>query len=237
MLPILVTTATRPPEGIPFLAMTNASTRALTAKASVFFFAAQGARRIVIADATDTLLLNADDLSMLDQLGVKVEQLAYRQDDARIKQRGKGYGEGELIRFALRTSLLLQQSDHFFKCTGKVYCRNFPAIRQLIEKHKVSGIFWRWIGDGTALMPWADARFYFTSRAFAESHLIPAYLRTEDSTSAAEYHLFNALNETCRQGKALRPLLTGFAGGSGEQYFDAGLGALDFSFPCWLGTP
>ena len=105
---VLITTANEPPNNVPYLKMTNIATRYLTAKASVFFWAACGVERIVIADATGTSLLNQEDVQRLSQMGVMVEQISYFQNEDLIKAKGKGYGEGELIKFALENSTFLK---------------------------------------------------------------------------------------------------------------------------------
>jgi len=76
-------------------------------------------------------------------------------------------------------------------------------------------------------------RFFYCTREFAAGHLIPAYLKSDDAKAATENHCFNLLQEKMPPGKSLRPLLTGFAGGTGEQCFDLSLGALDHNYPCW----
>ena len=38
---------------------------------------------------------------------------------------------------------LLGQSDYFFKCTGKIFCRNFAAIWDLIARNNIASIFWK----------------------------------------------------------------------------------------------
>ncbi len=231
---VLITTATRPPEGVPFLKMTDSAVRYISAKAAVFFWAAQRINKIVIADATGMTLLSSDELTLLKQMNVQVEQIAYFQDSELIKQKGKGYGEGEIIRFALSNSVFLQQEERFFKCTGKIYCRNFPELFKLIQRNDISNMFWRYMGDGSSMQPWSDIRFFYATRQFVEEHLLPAYLKSDDKTGAAEYYCQVVLNEKLISGKTLRPLLSGFCGGTGEQYFDASLGALDSSFPCWF---
>ena len=92
MSTILITTATNPPDGIPTLKMTSSVTRAVTAKASVLFWAASGINRIVIADATGSTLLNNDDTELLHQLGIETEQISYIQETAPVQMQGKGYG-------------------------------------------------------------------------------------------------------------------------------------------------
>jgi hypothetical protein len=233
--PILITTAAKPPKEIPFLRMTNVATRAVAAKAAIFFWMVQGAKQIVIADATGTTLLNPDDLSMVREMGVQVEQVSYLQDNALVTQRGKGYGEGQLIKYALDHSSILREQESFFKCTGKVFCRNFPTILEIVKRRNLSSIFWRFLDDRIDHPPHADGRFFYVSRRFAEAVLIPAYLNANDSENLpAEHFIFLALSNTLTSARAPRPLLSGFAGGSGQQYFDLSLGYFDLVLPCWL---
>lgn len=233
---VLITTAMEPPKEMPFLEMTNTATRQLTAKAAVFFWAAQGIKKIVIADATGKTLLNQEELQLLMQVNTSVEQIHYLQNDEIMKVKGKGYAEGELINFSINNSEFLNSESNFFKCTGKIYCRNFEIISNMIEQHNLKNVFWRHISEGDPIKPWADMRFFYTSKDFCKEFLIPAYLKSNDNIGiAAEYHCFNILNEKLPIAKAFRPLLSGFSGGTGAQYPDLSFGALDLNYPCWAG--
>ncbi|NTV01344.1 MAG: hypothetical protein HGB04_00975 [Chlorobiaceae bacterium] len=232
---VLITTASNPPEGVPYLKMTDGAARRVAAKASVYFWAAQKIRRIVIADATGSVLLSRDELSDLALMNVEVEQLCYRQNDHLVTQKGKGYGEGALIGFALNDSVLLRADEGFFKCTGKFYCRNFPDIFRMIQQNRFSSIFWRYYRSDLFFGPWADTRFYYTTRDFAVNHLIPAYVQTDERKEImCEQTVFDLLNHTMETAMALKPRLTGFAGGSGELSSDVTLGELDSTYPCWV---
>jgi hypothetical protein len=233
---VLITTANKPPKDVPFLQMTNVAMRYITAKASVFFWAAHRIEKIVIADATGGSLLDDEEILLLKQMGVDVEQISYCQNEDVIKLKGKGYGEGELIKFALENSIFLRGENNFFKCTGKVYCRNFETILQMIKRKNIQNIFWRHLGEGDSFQKWADMRFFYTTKKFCEENIIPAYLKSDDHIAAAEYFCFNVLNEKLPTAKALRPMLSGFAGGTGKQYFDLSLGILDINYPCWIST-
>jgi len=175
-------------------------------------------------------------VSLLKQINVDVEQISYYQDEQQLRLKGKGYGEGELLRFALENSITLETEDSFFKCTGKVHCRNFESIINMINHNKLQSIFWRHLGDGGSLQQWADIRFFFTTKEFCKESLIPAYQKANDTEAAAEYFVFHLLNEKLIAGKAPRPLLSGFEGGTGKQYFDCSLGVLDENCPCWVST-
>lgn len=230
---VLITTATHPPQGVPYLKMTNVAARHLTSKAAVFWWAAHGIEKIVIADATGATLLHSEEASMLRQMNVDVEQISYEQDVEVTKDKGKGHAEGELIRFALANSVFLAETPNFFKCTGKVYCRNFHEIYGMIERNGIRNIFWRNIDTGDLLESRMDLRFFYTTRHFCETHLLPAYQQADDKSASAEYYCFKTLQEQLLAGTALRPMLSGFCGGTGKPYFDSSLGALDAHYPCW----
>ena len=51
---------------------------------------------------------------LLKQINVDVEQISYYQDEQQLRLKGKGYGEGELLSFALENSITLGTVDRFF---------------------------------------------------------------------------------------------------------------------------
>lgn len=140
---VLITTATNPPEGVFTLAMTSAAKRKITARAAALFWSVSGIKKMVIADATGQLLLDTSEVTLLSQMGIEVEQIHYAQDNEMILSRGKGYGEGALIEFAVENSKFLKEADNFFKCTGKMYCRNFSEIFHMIDQNNIQNIFGR----------------------------------------------------------------------------------------------
>ena len=227
---VLITTATKPPSDIFVLKMTDISKRIITAKAAVFFWAGLGVEKIVIADATGQTLLDKEEVLMLNQIGVKVEQIFYFQNADLVVARGKGYGEGALIKFALKNSEFLNSAVNFFKCTGKVYCRNFSEIFNMIQQNNIQNIFWRDVFD-TSL----DTRFFYTTKDFSEKFLMPAYEDVDDRNSLMSEHcVLKVAQEHLTQGASLRPILSGFSGSLNQPYFDASLGYLDQNLPCWF---
>lgn len=233
---VLITTANDPPDGMMFLATTDSATRRITAKAAVFFWAIQGVEKIVIADATGTTLLDQNEISMLNQMNIEVEQLYYFQDAEMVKQKGKGYAEGRLMQFAMQNSEILKKETSFFKCTGKIFCRNFPQILHTIRTNHFKNIFWTNIREFGATHGWADTRFFYTSVDFFNDHLLPTYLSCDDSVAAIESLCFNLFSAKLPFVKTARPLLVGFCGGTGELYMDSSFGELDTDFPSWLST-
>ena len=232
---VLITTANNPPDGIPFLEMRSAAERRIAAKGALYFWVSQGVQKIILADATGSNLLSKSEVKEICLLGASCEQISYEQNSDEVASKGKGYGEGQLIQFALDNSRLLTDEEYFFKSTGKTYVRNFHDIYDLICEAKAASLFWKYLGDGTSTKPWAECKFYFSSREFANKHLINAYSQSDDfERGACEYFIFQMLNRTLRTVNALRPQISGFAGGTGMQYFDGSLGTLDYRFPGWL---
>jgi hypothetical protein len=233
MLPtILITSAIAPPPNTPMLRMTDSNMRSITTRAAVFFWIGQGQKNIVICDATESSVLSAEELATIRKLGVFIEQLAYKQDDLLLAQRGKGFAEGQLIKFAVENSQLLGRSDSFFKCTGKVFCRNFAAIWDLIARNNIANMYWKLTEGSPVERNLVDARFFYTSSSDFHRLLLPAYEQSTE-TRILEYNLLLSLDGQLQRGTSLRPQLSGFAGGTGNQYPESYLGDLELSYPCW----
>lgn len=231
--PVLVTTALAPPAGIPNLAMTDSARRTLSTRSALYFLAMQGVSNIVVADATNQTPVPAEEARLFADMGVHLEQIAYAQDAAEVVRRGKGYGEGALIRHALDQSRLLAAHESFFKLSSKVVCRNLAQIGAMAAASGARSLFWRWADPGALFRPAVDARFYLTSKAFAAQVLVPSYLASDDGVKAAEGYMYDNVTRNLKAATALRPRLSGFCGGADALYFDEDLGFLDDSFPCW----
>jgi hypothetical protein len=232
---VLITTANNPPDGVPYLQMKDPVMRTIAAKAALYFWVTQGIEQIVLADATGTNLLTEDEEAEIDKSETRVEQISYEQASEHVIKKGKGYGEGKLIEYAINNSELLAREDYFFKCTGKLYVRNFPSIAGVIKANNISNLFWRYMGDGSFTQPLADCRFYYTSKTFAKNHLLPAYFKSDDNAHVyCEYHVHEVLDRSMKAQKSHRPFIAGYAGATGEAYFDSSLGSLDYNFPCWV---
>lgn len=214
--------------------MTDTARRQVATKASVFFWAAVGVDNLVIADGTNTEVLTPEDIRQIEALGVNTEQLRFRQNERILFERGKGVAEGELIDFAISHSRLLEGTEFFYKCTGKLFCRNFPDISALIAKNTLKSIFWQEkILSNTPLG--VDTRFFYTSKAFFRERLLPGYRQANDFEGRpVEITVTETLNRHCKYRRSKRPFLTGFSGGHNRQYREVSYGDMDSRYPCWI---
>ncbi|CAM8351767.1 hypothetical protein MCESTEHM2_00879 [Candidatus Methylopumilus universalis] len=232
---ILITSAINPPQGVPYLKMSDFSSRYLSTKASIYFWGVSGIKRIVVVDATAKNLLISSDLDHLNNIGVEIEQLNFSQNASLVQLRGKGYAEGCIIEYALKNSTFLNQTESFFKCTGKIYCRNFDIILKNIVSNNAKLAFWRNIQKSFYPNPWADTQFFFTSREFCENKLLPIYFNATDQVGPVEADICKLLNQTVPQSISQRPLLVGFSGYTGREIAEPSFGQLDMYSPCWIG--
>src|SRR6202012_248729 len=125
----------------------------------------------------------------------------------------------------------LRQSEYFFKCTGKMFCRNFAAIAELIARNNIGNMFWRLFENALVERNLVDARFFYTSTAHFKRLIRPAYYQASESR-ILEYQLCVGLDSLSR-GTSFRPQLSGFSGALGTQCPESYLGELEVAYPCW----
>lgn len=235
---LLITSAIAPPSGVSCLAMTDASLRKASTRASVLSWFTTKPRAIVIVDATNTLVMSGDDLNIADSLGIKVEQLTFSQDADEVRAKGKGIGEARLLQFAFRTSRLLQETENFFKVTGKLFVNNFDEVNTVVAANNLKSIFWRWADGSYNLFSEAiDTRFYYCNTGFFQSDLLPALLECDENNGRyMEKLAFHACTRSLTAGVAVRPVITGHGGGGGKLYPVSNYGPLEQQFPCWFAV-
>lgn len=234
LTPVLITSAIKPPADLPYLAMSDFNHRLIAIKAALFYWIAQGTKKIVVVDSTGTSPINAADSAVIDSLGVELEILTFLQNDDEIRQFGKGYGEGKIISYALNHSSIIGRSDFLYKCTGKCFCRNFRLLDGIIKGNNLKAVFWRlfdrnFVGPDLSLV---DTRFFFTSKDFLKSFVLPAFESAKNIS--VERTLAPVLTSELEQAYIARSQITGFAGGVGGEYAQIDLGHLESSFPSWI---
>jgi hypothetical protein len=136
------------------------------------------------------------------------------------------------MKFWMQMPNYLTFKTSFFKCTGKVYCRNFAEIFDLIQTNNIKNIFWRDALKSSLI----DTRFFYVSKDFCYDVLLSVFDDIDDKTNITmEHAVMKAARKCMIQGTSIRPMLSGFSGGMDKPYFDSSLGFLDQNLPCWVG--
>lgn len=85
---------------------------------------------------------------LADQYGKKFEyilRVLSEEQISKMQQRGKSYGEADLIDFAFRNSQLLSQTSQVYKATGRAFLTNSKRVisdvpNQFIAKNKIGWV-------------------------------------------------------------------------------------------------
>ena len=95
----------------------------------LFYIGSAAIKKIVVCDNSGFDYSKVERLSAgAKQHGKEIEFLSFQGDKDKIKQQGKGYGEGEIMAYTLKNSRLLGEGSDFFKVTGRVIVLNIDRI-------------------------------------------------------------------------------------------------------------
>lgn len=105
---------------------------------------------------------------------IDFESIYFLNDIDCVKKLGKGYGEGEIIKYALQNSDLIKKYPTFAKCTSKLWAINFSDIWP-----KYNGQFQANF-DGLFRPKTVDTRFYIINKEFYIKTFINSYNQVND---------------------------------------------------------
>lgn len=151
-----------------------------------------------------------------------IECLSFMNDSKQIARHGKGFGEGEIILYALKHSKLLKESEEFMKCTAKLWVANFQqCFRQWNGKFLCNAYFANVFSFKKTEIKFLDTRFYITRkdvylRFFKDAHCSLGY----DPKSSIEDSFLNVIINEKMVGVLFSPppIICGVGGGSGRYY-------------------
>jgi hypothetical protein len=150
----------------------------------------------------------------------KIEFLSFENHTKRILQLGKGYGESEIIKYALKYSKILNQHEYFVKCTAKLWVSNFNKINT--NFYNYSGLFRPYISYTPFKPPkieYIDTRFYITHKDFYLRYLNNLYDYENFPISIEELFLRKFLELKVKKIFFYSlPVISGVSGGSGKEY-------------------
>jgi hypothetical protein len=133
---------------------------------------------IVICDGS-----NSDQSILIKQLfpNSQIEWVYFQNNHTLVEKYGKGFGEGEIIEYALNHSTILRFNDCFMKCTGKLWVPNY---REMLEDFKspflAKGFFNNVLNLRPTQFEYIDTRFFITTKNFFFEHIHPAYLLSKN---------------------------------------------------------
>jgi hypothetical protein len=149
----------------------------------------------------------------LGQAFQRVEVLCFTNNQEMVRERGKGYGEGEILLHALVYSERLRNSSFFAKCTGKLFVKNYQLLTSRlpstikIEKNYKTRY--------SLAYDSCDTRFYLVNRQYYMNYLVDCHHSVNDHQGR---HIEKVFAESLKRSGVgctdfgARPLIEGYSG-------------------------
>lgn len=212
---LLMTGCINPSDDVGMLAINSSEKRRdQTIKAISFFIDHTDIKKIVYCDNSGT---HEDEelYYRAQEKGKEFEWLSFLGDVEKTLQKGKGYGEGEIIKYAMEYSRLISESSIIIKCTGRLYVRNTNLMLKLLNKN-YSYLDYH---DG-----YIDTRFYVVQKDDYENYLIDAHNSVDDYKKKYIENVF--FHIAYKSGDVFKPFLlspdiVGVSGSMGRIYNDS----------------
>lgn len=152
-----------------------------------------------------------------------IECLRFQNNIARVQSQGRGYGEGEIVRFAVKNSSFINARGYFAKCTSKLWIDNFAqCVSKWNNAMLVKGVF---SNAFSPILPtqfsYIDTRFYVTEVGNYTSHFLLAHESIDASTGHGLEECFRDifLSIGCPPRlMGVPPVICGVGGGTGQYY-------------------
>jgi hypothetical protein len=151
-----------------------------------------------------------------------IECIFFENNKELVSVYGKGYGEGEIVKYAISNSVYLKESDFFAKCTAKLWVENFfECIKCWNGTLLCKGYFSNVFSFKKTQFSYVDTRFYLVSKSFYLKNLDSEYLNVGGEQGLSLEHCFRDVILKKKYKKILfnvPPVICGVGGGSGTYY-------------------
>ena len=165
----------------------------------------------------------------------KLEIISFKGDYAKIQQKGKGFGEGEIIEHALNKSELLQRSDVFFKLTGRLIVKNMDKVVAATQSD--NSFIYHPKTIYKIPKDHIETFFFKVNKNLYIKHLINACQFVEESRFQYLEHIFyERLSALDLHSFKITPLISGFSGTSGEPYESGTKATILEKINCFIGV-
>jgi hypothetical protein len=210
--PILITSAII--SSAPLTRLEDINQRVSFLAGSLRLWAASGVSQIVVCDGSTTEIASVLSKAIdLHSFSCRIEILGFVNSIEKVKRLGKGYGEGEIVKYAISHSHILSESAYFVKCTGKLFVVNYwNVIKGFRGEFGASS-------KGFAFLPQiVDTRFYITSKEFFLRKMANSYLSVNDQSGIYLENVYFAVlynSPDTHWYLATPPIYVGVSGSSG----------------------
>jgi len=153
----------------------------------------------------------------------RIECLPFENKQELVRQYGRGYGEGEIVRYAARHSKLIAQAGCFAKCSSKLWVENFrECAQQWNGRLLLKGVFLNvFTPFRKTVFSYVDTRFYIASIDSYQRYFENAHLQIGKKKGYGLENCFHdiLLEQGIKQALfPVAPVIAGVGGGIGTYY-------------------
>ncbi len=153
----------------------------------------------------------------------EIECLHFENRQDLVNQYGRGYGEGEIVRYALAHSKFIANSGCFAKCSAKLWVENFAqCLSGWNGSILCKGVFLNVFSlFKNTTFSYVDTRFYIASCASYKKHLENAHFQINKEHGHSLEECFKDVFMKYNLEKILfntPPVICGVGGGTGTYY-------------------
>ena len=182
-IPVLITSAINVSAAKTVLTDPNVRL-CLTLKCINKWCSTPGVSHVIVCDGSGFDLRPHLNKIVSTKSGISCEIISFKNDVVGVKAKGKGYGEGEIINYALGHSKFLNGASHFAKCTGKLWVENFATCLSGFNQLASFDFY----GNFKPIM--IDTRFYIVEKEFYISKLAALHNYVDDDNGYYLEHAF-----------------------------------------------
>lgn len=155
--------------------------------------------------------------------GANIESLCFLNDSKLVQTHGRGYGEGEIVKYAVNNSRYISESESFVKCTAKLWVQNYKqCIADWTGGFKFKAVFLNVFSLFKQIqLLQIDTRFYIASKQeylqlFENAHL---FIDKEAGHGLEDCFLDIILRNQIKPSFLnVYPVICGTGGGTGVPY-------------------
>ena len=215
---VIMTGTIRPKKNIVKLAETDADTRRNQyIEAVLSVLKTPGVDKLVFCDNSGEILRDDRLTRAAEEYETQLEILEYEADADKVSSCGKGYGEGDAMKYVLEHSELVKDEQSFMKLTGRLKVRNLERVLKKLRpgENYFQGMY---LHNPEHL---ADTRCYVVNTQVYRQELMTVHEQVRDRE---HYYLEHAFSDAIRTKKIpyrnmpVYPEICGISGSSGKTY-------------------
>ena len=153
----------------------------------------------------------------------QIECLHFENNQALVEKHGRGYGEGEIVRYAVKNSVSIAEAGCFTKCTSKLWIENYAQCLEFWNDQLLcKGVFLNVFSPRKkTIFSYIDTRFYIVSCQYYTKYFEDAHLKVDSKLGHSLEDCFFDIFINLKIEKSLiktPPVICGVGGGIGFYY-------------------